>query len=192
MSRPAVFFDRDGTLSREVGYVNHVSRIEAIAGGPAAIRRLNEAGVPVIVVSNQAGAARGYFPFSLIDQVNAALAAQYEREGAHFDAIYYCPHLSGSKVPELNVDCNCRKPKTGMVDRAAAEHDLDLRRSFMVGDKYSDAQLGFAMNGEGILVKTGYGRGELQWFSGDWLKMPDLIAENLGEVVDYVLKKLGM
>jgi D-glycero-D-manno-heptose 1,7-bisphosphate phosphatase len=192
VSQPAVFFDRDGTLSREVGYVNHVRRIEAISGGPEAVKRLNDAGIPVVVVSNQAGAARGYFPQSLIDEVNAELSRQYELKGAHFDAIYYCPHLKGSNAPEFNVECDCRKPKTGMVDQAAAELDLDLWRSFMVGDKYSDVQLGFAMNAKGILVMTGYGRGELQWFQDGWHRMPDLIAEDLTEVVDYVLKKLEL
>ncbi len=192
MSQSAVFFDRDGTLSREVGYVNHVSRIEAIPGGPSAVKRLNDAGVPVIMVSNQAGAARGYFPHSLIDEVNEELTRQYELKGAHFDAMYYCPHLAGSKIPEFDIACDCRKPKTGMVDRAAAELDLDLWRSFMVGDKYSDVQMGFAMNGQGILVKTGYGRGELQWFQDSWDRMPNLIAEDLGDVVDYVLNILEM
>ena len=86
--RPAVFFDRDGTLSEEVGYVNHVSRIRAIPGTAAAIKRLNEAGVPAVIVSNQAGAARGYFPFDLIDEVNRALLEQLAAEGARVAGVY--------------------------------------------------------------------------------------------------------
>ena len=91
-------------------------------------------------------------------------------------------------VPELAVDCGCRKPKTGMIEKAAADLDLDPKRSFVVGDKYSDVQLGFAVGARGVLVLTGYGRGELQWFGDTWEKKPSLVAENLGQVVDYVLE----
>ncbi|MBZ0272331.1 HAD family hydrolase [bacterium] len=192
MTRPAVFLDRDGCLSEEVGYVNHVSRIRAIPGVAGAIARLNRAGVPAVMVTNQAGAARGYFPLDLIEQVNAALVAQLAGQGARIDGVYYCPHLRGAVLPELDVDCGCRKPRTGLIERAAADLNLDPKRSFMVGDKYSDVELGFAMGGEGLLVLTGYGRGEVEWFSSGWKRPPDLVAENLDEVVDHVFERLGI
>jgi D-glycero-D-manno-heptose 1,7-bisphosphate phosphatase len=192
LKKPAAFFDRDGTLSDEIGYVNHVSRIRAVDGGPEAIARLNKAGVPVVMVTNQAGAARGYFPLSLIDEVNAALLAQYSDRGATIDAVYYCPHLPSSVIPELAVDCDCRKPKPGLLLRAAADWNLSLAGSFVIGDKYSDVELGFAMGGEGILVLTGYGLGERQWFQHTWKRPPSLIAKDLGEVVDHILRKLNI
>src|SRR5579863_9683685 len=125
--RPAVFLDRDGTIAEEVGYLNDVSRFRMFPFAAAAIRRLICAGLPVIVVTNQSGVGRGYFPESLVHTVHQLMTQQLAIAGAHLDAIYYCPHAS--------VDgCECRKPKTGMLDRAAREHAIDLRQSIVVGD----------------------------------------------------------
>lgn len=191
MSRPAVFLDRDGTITHEVGYVNHVSRIRVMPGVAAALRRLNSAGVPVVIVTNQAGAARGYFPVSLIDDVHREMLRQLAVEGARVDALYYCPHHPSSKDPALAVECNCRKPKTGMIDDACREHDLDPKSSFVVGDKYTDVELAHRVGAKGILVLTGYGRGEMEWFSPGWPARPEHVAEDMSAVVDYVLGELS-
>ena len=106
--RPAVFLDRDGTICEEVGYLNHVSRFRMFPFAAAALRRLNDVEFPVIVVSNQSGVARGYFPESLVQQVNQIMAQQLSEAGARVDAVYYCPHASSE-------NCSCRKPKTGML-----------------------------------------------------------------------------
>src|ERR1700689_747467 len=116
---PAVFLDRDGTISEEVGYLNHVSRFRILPRVAESIRRLNEAGFPVIVVTNQSGVGRGYFPESLVHSVHELMTQQLEAAGAHLDAIYHCPHTSAD-------GCDCRKPKTGMLDRAAREPAIDL------------------------------------------------------------------
>lgn len=192
MKRPAVFLDRDGTLTEEVGYVNHLSRLRVMPGVCGALFRLNRAGVAVVVVTNQAGAARGYFPASFIDEVQAELVRQIEAGGAKIDGLYYCPHHPSSRDPALAVDCNCRKPKPGLIERACAELDLDPTASFVVGDKYTDVELAHRVGAQGILVLTGYGRGEMQWFSAGWPAPPDFIAEDLNEATDHILRRLGL
>jgi D-glycero-D-manno-heptose 1,7-bisphosphate phosphatase len=182
--RPAVFIDRDGTIAEEVGYLNHVSRFRMFPFVAGALRRLNEAGCPVIVVTNQSGVARGYFPESLVHEVHQRMMQQLSESGARVDAIYYCPH-----TPSEN--CNCRKPRTGMLERAAREHSLDLRRSFVVGDRYADVELARNAHARGILVRTGYGEGELAWHAVKWLTPPDFVAGDLAEATEWVLRQLA-
>lgn len=180
--RTAVFLDRDGTLCEEVGYLNHISRFRMFPFAAAALRRLNEAGYPVIVVSNQSGVARGYFPESLVQQVNQVMAQQLCDDGARVDAVYYCPHASSE-------DCSCRKPKTGMLEQAVHEHCIDLQRSFVIGDRYGDIQLAHNAGARGILVRTGYGEGELAWHAAEWPAPPDFIADDLTQAVDWILRQ---
>ena len=180
MLRPAVFLDRDGTILDEVGYLNHASRFRALPGAAAAIARLNAANYPVIVVSNQSGLARGYFPESVVTEVNQLMQRELEKACATLTAIYYCPHGAADS-------CDCRKPKLGMVQRAAAEHSVDARKSFFVGDRRSDIELGHNAGGKSILVRTGYGEGEFAWQMGKWSKAPDFVAIDLEEAVDWIL-----
>ncbi|HEY6270053.1 MAG TPA: HAD family hydrolase [Candidatus Acidoferrum sp.] len=179
---PAVFLDRDGTIAEEVGYLNHASRFRMFPFVAAAIQRLNEAGLPVIVVTNQSGVGRGYFPESLVLTVNELMTRQLAEVGARIDAIYYCPHVSAG-------NCSCRKPKTGMLDRAAQELDLDLQRSFVVGDRYGDMELARNARARSILVRTGYGEGELAWHAANWPAQPDFVAENLAQAADWILRQ---
>jgi D-glycero-D-manno-heptose 1,7-bisphosphate phosphatase len=180
--RPAVFLDRDGTIAEEVGYLNHASRFRMFPFAAPAIRRLNEAGLPVVVVSNQSGVGRGYFPESLVQTVNGLMIEQLAASGARIDALYYCPHTSAD-------NCDCRKPKTGMLERAAREHSLDLERSFVVGDRYGDIELARRARAKGVLVRTGYGEGELAWHSAEWLSQPDFVAEDLSKAADWILRQ---
>jgi D-glycero-D-manno-heptose 1,7-bisphosphate phosphatase len=136
----------------------------------------------VIVVNNQSGVGRGYFPESLVHTVHELMTRQLAAQGAHLDAIYYCPHLSAD-------DCDCRKPKPGLLQRAAREHVLDLGNSFVVGDRYGDVELGQRAGCSGILVRTGYGAGELEWHAAQWRVPPDLIAEDLTAAVDWILRQ---
>jgi D-glycero-D-manno-heptose 1,7-bisphosphate phosphatase len=180
--RPAVFLDRDGTIAEEVGYLNHASRFRMFAFVAAAIRRLNDAGLPVVVVTNQSGVGRGYFPESLVVTVNKFMTQQLAEAGARIDAVYYCPHTS--------VDhCDCRKPKTGMLERAALEHALDLQHSFVVGDRYGDIELARNAQARAILVRTGYGEGELAWHAAKWPMQPDFVAEDLSHAADWILRQ---
>lgn len=145
-----------------------------------AIRRLNEAGLPVIVVTNQSGVARGYFPESLVQEVHEKLQRELAAAGANVDGIYFCPHGSAE-------GCDCRKPKTGMLERAAREHHLDLARSFVVGDRYPDMEMAFRAGCRAILVRTGYGLGEETWHAKDWPRQPDVIVNDLPQAVAWIL-----
>jgi D-glycero-D-manno-heptose 1,7-bisphosphate phosphatase len=178
--RRAAFLDRDGTICEEMGYVNHVDRLRIFPFAAAAIRQLNEAQVPVIVVTNQSGVARDIFPESLVHQVHQKMIAELSAGGARVDAIYFCPHKTEDA-------CECRKPNPGLLERAAGEHALDLPSSWVVGDRYADLEMGYAAGARGILVMTGYGRGEYELHRTRWARQPDALAENLTEAVRRIL-----
>ena len=180
--RPAVFLDRDGTIAEEVGYLNHISRFHMFPFAARAIRQLNRAGLPVIVITNQSGVGRGYFPESLVTDVHDLMTTELAKEGAHIDALYYCPHKGDDA-------CACRKPKPGMLEEAAREHGLDLRRSFVVGDRYGDIELARRAGARAILVRTGYGEGEIQWHSAGWPAPPDFIAADLAAAAKWIVSQ---
>lgn len=188
VSRPAVFMDRDGTLTEEVGYVNHPRRLRLLPRSAQAIRRLNEAGIAAVVVTNQAGIARGYFSEEVLQAVNAALVAQLKDEGAHLDGIYVCTHHPTEGAPPYRLDCACRKPRPGLLRRAAAEHGLDLRRSAVVGDRPSDLIAARATGAAGVLVLTGYGLGEWEYRRTTFPVAPDHVAEDLLDAVDWLIQ----
>jgi D-glycero-D-manno-heptose 1,7-bisphosphate phosphatase len=178
--RRAAFLDRDGTICEEMGYVNHVDRLQIFPFAAAAIRQLNEAQVPVIVVTNQSGVARDIFPESLVQQVHQKMIAELTAGGARVDAVYFCPHKTEDA-------CECRKPNPGLLQRATREHALDLSASWVVGDRYADLEMGHAAGARGILVMTGYGRGEYELHHTRWTRQPDALAENLMEAVRRIL-----
>lgn len=187
LKKPAVFIDRDGTISEEVGYVNHVSRYRVFPFAAEAVRALNEAGWLAVLVTNQAGVARGYFEEEMIGRVHGVLAAELEKGGARLDAVYYCPHHPSVGEPPYRFDCDCRKPRPGLIRRAAAELNIDLARSWMVGDRYSDTELARNAGVRAAFVLTGYGRGEHEHQSRAWKHRPDLVAENLLEAVRKII-----
>ncbi len=186
-ARPAIFMDRDGTLSHEVGYVNHLSRFRLFPFAVDAVRLVNRSGFLAVLVTNQAGVARGYFPESLIAAVHAGVNAAMEAGGARLDGIYYCPHHPSVGDPPYRKDCDCRKPRPGLLRRAAADLDVDLARSYVVGDRHGDLQLAWNVGAKGVLVKTGYGRGELEYHAPHWPRPADLVAEHLLEAVEKIL-----
>jgi len=186
-SRPAVFIDRDGTLTEEVGYVNHPSRLRLLPRSAEAIRRLNAAGVAAVVVTNQAGIARGYFSEEVLHEVNAALTAALRREGARLDGLYVCTHHPTEGEPPFRAACECRKPGAGLLRRAAADLGLDLPRSTMVGDKPSDLVPGRTVGAAAVLVLTGYGLGEWEYRRKAFETEPDHVAGDLLDAVDWAL-----
>lgn len=189
MKRRAVFIDRDGTISEEVGYVNHPARYRVFPYSAAAIRLLNEAGWLAILVTNQAGVARGYFAEEVIGEVHNILRQALERGGAHLDAIYYCPHHPSVGDAPYRLDCDCRKPRPGLITRAAAEFDIDLAQSWMIGDRYGDTELARNANLQAALVLSGYGRGEWEYQRSTWKHEPDLVAENLLGAVQEIIRR---
>jgi D-glycero-D-manno-heptose 1,7-bisphosphate phosphatase len=185
--RPAVFIDRDGTLTEEVGYVNHPSRLRLLPRSAEAIRRLNASGVAAVVVTNQAGIARGYFSEDVLHATNAALVAQLKEAGASLDGLYVCVHHPTEGEPPYRAACDCRKPAPGLLRRAAADLDLDLRASTMVGDKASDLTPARAVGARAVLVRTGYGLGEWEYRRATFATQPDHVADDLLGAVDWAL-----
>jgi D-glycero-D-manno-heptose 1,7-bisphosphate phosphatase len=185
--RPAAFIDRDGTLTEEVGYVNHPRRLRLLPRSAEAIRRLNAASIPAVVVTNQAGVARGYFSDEVLNQVNAALVAHLKEAGAHLDGLYVCTHHPAEGEPPFRAACDCRKPAPGLVRRAAEELLLDPARSIVVGDKPSDLELAARVGARGVLVLSGYGLGEWEYRRDRFAVPPDHVAADLLDAVDWMI-----
>jgi D-glycero-D-manno-heptose 1,7-bisphosphate phosphatase len=148
--RRFVLIDRDGTINVEKHYLSDPDQVELYPGVAAAIRRLNQLNMGVVVITNQSGVARGYFDLARLEQIHTRLYALLESEGAAIDGIYICPHGPDD-------DCDCRKPLPGMVSQAVAEHHFDPARAFMIGDKEVDVELGQAVGAQTFLVRTGHG-----------------------------------
>ena len=185
----AVFIDRDGTLSEEVGYINHPDRFRLFPYAGEAIKHLNENGWLAIVTTNQAGVARGYFSEEMIGTVHKGLEDKLAIDGARLDAIYYCAHHPSVGEPPYRFDCDCRKPKPGLITRAAADFDVDLTNSWMVGDRYSDIQMARNAGVKSAFVLSGYGRGEWEHQRQSWTEQPDMVAENLLQVVLNIVRE---
>lgn len=188
--RGAIFLDRDGTVTEEVGYVNHIDRAQLFPWSPRAIRMLKSTGLPVIIVTNQSGVGRGYFTEELVRQVHRKIQDELSAEGTKLDAFYYCPHHPTGIIEKYRQDCRCRKPMPGMAEEAAEQFGIDLAASYLVGDTYRDMQTGFNMRARTILLMTGYGRGEHEYHRDRWTRMPDLIAENLLEAAGSIIQEL--
>ena len=188
--RRAVFMDRDGCLTEEVGYVNHPSRIRLLPRTAEAVRRLNRAGVVAVMVTNQSGVARGYFSEETLHAANERLRRELDAGGARLDGLYVCMHHPHEGQPPYRADCNCRKPRPGLLTRAAAELGLDLRASVMVGDKLSDVAAGQSVGAAGVLVLTGYGRGEWEFRPPGHEVKPDHVADDLLDAVAWALTRV--
>jgi D-glycero-D-manno-heptose 1,7-bisphosphate phosphatase len=189
MASPAVFMDRDGTINEEVGYVNHITRFQLYPWTAEAIRLLQQAGFKTFVITNQAGVARGYFKEELIGQVHARMLAELASQGARVDGVYYCPHHPTAGEPPYRRVCECRKPKPGMILEAARQHGLDLTRSYMIGDRYSDVVLAHNARLRSIFVLTGYGMGEYESQRQNWAVQPGWIARDLLEAAHRILRE---
>ncbi len=188
--RPAVFMDRDGCLIEERGYINHPGRVRVLPRTPAAVTRLNQARIAAVMATNQAGIARGYFSIETLVAVNAELVRQLGARGARLDALYVCTHHPTAGQPPYREACECRKPKPGLLLRAATELGLDLSRSIMVGDKPSDVEAGQAAGAATVLVLTGYGRGEWEYRRQEWTVKPDHVAADLFDAVEWGLARI--
>ncbi len=155
MARPAAFVDRDGTVIVEREYLSDPAGVELIEGAAGALARLHNAGYALVMVTNQSGIARGLYDFNAYEAVQQRVEMLLNQEGVRLDAVYMCPHH-----PDFTGPCDCRKPGTALFERAAAEHDLDLRRSVFIGDRLSDVIPAEKLGGRAWLVRTGYGEAE--------------------------------
>jgi heptosyltransferase-2 len=173
-----VFLDRDGTVNRDTGYVKHADDLAVLPGVPGAIARLNRAGARVVLVTNQSGIARGYLTLDGLKDIHSRLRDVLMADGARLDAIYFCPHH-----PEEG--CGCRKPKPGMVERAAADLGLGPGRRYVVGDQLRDVELARAIGARAVVVLTGQTSRDAAAAAGD--AAPDHVADDLTDAVDWIL-----
>jgi D-glycero-D-manno-heptose 1,7-bisphosphate phosphatase len=183
--RRAVILDRDGTLIEEVGYLDRLDQVSFFPYSVDAVRLLNRAGFAVVVATNQAGIARGFFDEPFVRDAHRHIADVLERGGARVDGFYYCPHHPEGTVEAYRIACDCRKPQAGMLRRAGADHQLDLTRSFIVGDRADDLEAGAAAGATGVLVRTGYGdrHEEAARASGA------AVFDNLMQAVSWILRQ---
>ena len=180
-----MFLDRDGTMIEDVGYLDQIARVAFYPWTVDAIRALNRAGLAVVVVTNQSGIARGYFSEAFVETTHRHISARLEAGGARVDAYYYCPHHPGGTVTEYARACRCRKPAPGLIESAAADLGLDASRSFVVGDRWLDVQLGRAVGARAILVRTGSGATE-EARPQDGVAA-DAVVDNLAAAASWIL-----
>lgn len=190
----AVFLDRDGVINEEVGYVDSLEKLTIIPVAYQAIRLINESGMKAVVVSNQAGVAKGLFTEELVKKVNDCLKTTLSQQGAYIDSFYYCPHHPTEGAEPYRQICNCRKPAPGMLIQAAQDLNINLKKSYFVGDRFRDMEAAKRAGVKGILVRTGYGSKLLQDDGPDMAtpeNKPDFITANILEAVKWILKVQG-
>ena len=178
-ARPkAVFLDRDGTIIKDANYLSDLSQIEILRGVPQALKRLKDAGFLLVVITNQSGVARGSFPESFVNKSNQKMNDMLSQDGPEIDAFYYCPHHPDYGSEKYKIDCDCRKPKSGMLSQAAKDLNIDLANSFMIGDSPRDTLSGKNVGCFSILLTDSSN------------KDTDAIAVDLPQAVDIILKKI--
>jgi D-glycero-D-manno-heptose 1,7-bisphosphate phosphatase len=182
----AVLLDRDGTLIEEAGYLDRLERLAFFPYSVDAVRLLNQAGFIVVVVTNQSGIARGIVEEAFVQTAHECITARLAAGGARVDGFYYCPHHPSAVREEYRRACDCRKPAPGLLHRAAKDLDIDLSRSFVVGDRWHDLDAGTAVGAQGVLVRTGYGRITEASPPG---AAPAAVVDNLIEAVTWILRQ---
>lgn len=182
--RPGVFLDRDGVLIREMHYLSRPRQVRLLVGVADALVRLRKEGFKLVVISNQSGIARGYMSRQDVRAVHRRLRHLLSAAGARLDAIYYCPHYPQSKIARYRRVCLCRKPSTGMVRMAVRRLKIDIKKSFLVGDKTSDILTARRAGCRAILVKTGYGGRD-----GEYLVQPHKVSDNLAAAAHWILRQ---
>ncbi len=195
--KPAIFLDRDGTLIEEIGYLHRPEDIRICPTAVEAVEKINQKGVPAIVITNQSAIARGLMSEEDLQHLHHSLQETFREKGARIDALYYCPHHPQAGEGAYTQSCSCRKPEPGLFLRAARELQLDLSTSHMIGDTLRDVEAGHRAGCQSILVKTGYGQDELLLLgkedssssaSNNPLRQPEYVAENILEAVNWILE----
>jgi len=182
----AIFIDRDGTLNEDIGYVSSPEQLTLYPWAAEAVRLINKAELKAIVITNQSGIARGIYTEEALNAIHQKMIEELAMQGAKLDGVYYCPHHPRIGDARYRSECDCRKPKTGMLDRAAREQDIDLSRSFVIGDKASDINLALNAGARAALVMTGYGR-DTQAHPDLFPCEPTFVAETLLDAVRLIL-----
>ncbi len=182
--RSAVFLDRDGTINEEHGYLREPEAVTLLPTVCEALAQLNVLSIPVIIVTNQSALGRGLMSKAEFEAVNAALWRALQACGTHYDALYYCPH-----TPDCEPLCACRKPQPGLLLQAAEDFNLDLSRSYIIGDKQSDLDAGYAAGCRAVLVRTGFGE-ETYRALPQQPQQPDYVAATLLEAVQWITRDI--
>ena len=178
----AVFLDRDDTLIRDTGYLSDPDGVELLPGSVEALRMLNRAGVPAIVVTNQSGIARGLFDEKTLHVIHARLLKMLRMEGVRIDALYYCPHHPEGTIERYRMTCPCRKPEPGMLIQAARDFGLDLTTCSLIGDKAEDIEAIHRVKGTGVLIRT--------YRPVVMKERPEHIAEDLLDAICWILETM--
>jgi|SRR5215510_12744657 len=185
----AILIDRDGTINEDVGFITQLSQLRLYNFAAESIKLINEAGRHAIVITNQSGIARGLFNEEFLLRLHGWMESLLSNEGARIDAFYFCPHHPEYGEPPYRQDCDCRKPKSGMIRRAARDFNLDLKECYVIGDRYRDVEMAHAAGAHGLMVLTGYGRTEYLSEHDSWPQQPEHVAENLLEAVKWILRE---
>ena len=183
---PAVFLDRDGTMLEDVGYLDRLERLAFFPYTIDSIRLLNRGGFKVVVVTSQAGVANGMVTEAFVKEAHEFIGRRVAEAGGRIDGFYYCPHLPSAVVAQYRTDCDCRKPKPGMITNAARDLSLDIARSVTVGDRWRDIEMGQAAGTRGVLVETGYGKSEASRRPAHIDPVP--VVSNLIEAASWILR----
>lgn len=187
---PAVFLDRDGTLNVDSGYPSSLADIELLPGAIEAVKLLNAHELPVIVITNQSGIARGMFGEEDVQEIHAGIKQQFADAGSVISDFYYCPHHATKGQGTYLLDCDCRKPKSGMFLQAAKDYKLNLESCYMVGDKLSDVEAGLRLNMPGILVATGEGKKQaLKALNDPELPQPTIVVADVLAAAEYIVSR---
>jgi D-glycero-D-manno-heptose 1,7-bisphosphate phosphatase len=188
MKKIAVFLDRDGTINEDAGYPAQSSQIRIFPASYEAVRRLNQAGLMAIVITNQSGVGRGLLTEKDLENIHKNMSAAFTKKNARLEAFYYCPHYELSSTPRYRKRCSCRKPNPGLALQAGKDFNINLRRSYTVGDKVEDVLFGRNIRATPILVMTGSGRESLAKLK-DLEAEPALVAEDIRQAVEWILER---
>jgi D-glycero-D-manno-heptose 1,7-bisphosphate phosphatase len=185
--KKAVFLDRDGVITQDPPhYAHRADQLRIIPKSSEAIKLLNDNNFYVVVISNQSGIARGYYPKKETHIFNKLVEKELEKNDAKIDAFYFCPHHPKAKIKKYRKECNCRKPKPGMIKKASKDFDIDITKSYMVGDRQIDVLAGKSAGCKTIHVLTGIGKEQLSKLKIN----SDFTAENLYEAVKKIILKI--
>lgn len=191
MDNIGLFLDRDGTINEELEFISSPDDVKLIPHSADAIREANEMGLKVFVITNQSGVARGFIKEEELVKVHDKLVELLKEKGAHIDAIYFCPHHPEYGEPPYRIECECRKPNSGMLRQAEKEFNIDLKKSFVVGDRLIDVQTAHAVGATGILVLTGYGKNQIDEVLKNNMVI-DYIAEDLYAAMQFIKTKIKL
>ncbi|MBN1273688.1 MAG: HAD family hydrolase [Candidatus Aminicenantes bacterium] len=188
MKKIAVFLDRDGNINEDVGYPNSYDKIKIYPYSFEAVRKINHAGLLAVIVTNQSGIGRGLIEEKNLLDIHNKMKKEFELNNAHIDGVYFCPHFTSSPDPRYRADCDCAKPNPGMALKAAADLNINLKGSYVVGDKVSDIAFGYNIQARPVLVLTGYGKDSLPQLQKTDMP-PAHISQNLLEAVEWIIEQ---